>query len=123
MDDMMNLEPLQVESSLGRDWVLLTVRGELDILTSPDLAAILGALVRGGRSQVTVDVSGVRFVDAHGLRVLADCARTLLDRGTFVLACPSPSFRRLLEITDLDRVIPTSDVPPTVVAYHLPLRF
>ena len=123
MADLMTLDPFMIDTSLGREWAVLSVRGELDILTAPDLSNVLAALAHRGRNQIVVDVTAVRFVDARGLAVLAECARSLLDRGSFVVACPSPSFRRLLEITGLDSVVPTSSVPPTITGYNLPLRF
>ncbi len=119
---LMAVGPLEVHTQLGRDWAVLHVRGELDILTSPDLAAILDA-VRQDRRQVAVDLAGVRFVDAHGLRVLLEAARSMLDRGQFAITCPTPLFRRLLAITCLDSEVKLLDERPIIRGYHNPLRF
>lgn len=119
---LMAVAPLEVHTQLGREWAVLNVRGELDILTSPDLAAILEA-VRQDRRQVAVDLAGVRFVDAHGLRVLVEAARTMLDRGQFVITCPTPLFRRLLAVTGLESEVKLLDQRPMVSGYHNALRF
>ncbi|HET6965559.1 MAG TPA: STAS domain-containing protein [Acidimicrobiales bacterium] len=119
---LMAVDPLDVHAQLGQEWAVVNVRGELDILTSPDLAAILDA-VRQNRRQVAVDLAGVRFVDAHGLRVLVEAARTMLDRGQFIITCPTPLFRRLLAITGLESEMKLLDQRPIVSGYHNPLRF
>jgi anti-sigma B factor antagonist len=123
LDGLMAVEPLHVHSELGREWALLSVHGELDIMTSPDLEAILEALIRRGRREIAVDVAGVRFVDAQGLGVLARSARSLAGRGALIVACPSRSFRRLWGITGLDEGIEVRDQRPTVTGFHAPLQY
>lgn len=116
----MSLEALEVHVELGREWVIVAVKGELDILTSPDLAAVLEA-VKGQRTQMVVDMAMVRFVDAHGLRVLAEGA-TAMPEG-FVITCPPPLLRRLLAITGLESAVELRDHRPRVTGYHRALRF
>jgi anti-anti-sigma factor len=86
--------------------VVMTVRGEVDVVTAPILSeAIYRASAAGGR-RVLVDLEHLGFMDARGLRVLAESAGTLADRGgRLVLACPSELVVRLLRLTGLDDMI------------------
>jgi anti-anti-sigma factor len=54
----------------------IALEGELDLATAP---AFEQALARGleSRADITVDLSGCSFIDARGIRVLANSARSL----------------------------------------------
>jgi len=56
--------------------------------------------------RLTVDASGLSFLDSASVRVLVLAARALRGRhGTLVLARPQPVVTRLLEITGADRLL------------------
>jgi anti-anti-sigma factor len=63
----------------GRSAVL-RVRGEIDLLTSADLAAVLDEWLASGAGTVVVDLRDVWFVDCAGMGLLAD-ARCRADRA------------------------------------------
>lgn len=46
------------------------VSGEVDLLTSPRLAAAIASALQGGRPDVVVDLARVEFIDAAGIHVL-----------------------------------------------------
>ncbi len=59
-----------------------------------------------GARLVTVDASGLSFLDSASVRVLVLAARALQGRhGRLVLARPQPVVARLLEITGADRLL------------------
>ena len=53
------------------DALIVTLRGELDAASAPGLAARFDQLLAGRPGQIAVDVSGLTFIDAAGLRTLA----------------------------------------------------
>ncbi|TQM10033.1 STAS domain-containing protein [Pseudonocardia kunmingensis] len=57
------------------DVLVISVRGAVDIPTAPRLAKALDSARRAGPAAVVLDLSGVSFLCAAGLRVLADAAR------------------------------------------------
>lgn len=59
--------PFRIESSVAGGVRRLCVVGELDMATAPELARELD---RAAAAAVTVDLTGVTFIDACGLRVL-----------------------------------------------------
>lgn len=103
----MELIDLDIKLDVLGDDVQVWVRGELDISTSPRLReAMLEVLT--GRSDpfvITLDVSGIQFVDSTGLGVLvAVLKRMRYVGGDLVIRAPNPSLRKLLGLTGLDKV-------------------
>lgn len=93
-----------VRRQLGH--VLVTVAGEIDIATAAQLRDRLAGPADSGQ-HVIVDLGGVGFIDAAGLRVLASAAAQAADRGgSLRLAAARPWVRRVLTLTALDQRIP-----------------
>ena len=93
-----------------RSTVVLHVRGEVDIVSAPELRALLGAVLGTGHTCVVLDLASVSFFDAAGLGVVAQgAARLRAGSGTLTLRSPSPLLRRCLSITHLDEVVLVED--------------
>jgi anti-sigma B factor antagonist len=89
-----------------RRHVLVTVAGEIDVATAAHLRGRLTALPARGRP-VVADLSGVSFIDAAGLGVLASVARQARAQGTSLhVVSPGLRLRRLFIITGLHKLIP-----------------
>lgn len=81
---------------------VIAVRGDLDLTVRDELLPTL-CLFGQMFGDVVVDLSGVLFCDASGLRVLYDVHEHLSDvRGRLILRCAPPLLERLLRLTDLD---------------------
>ena len=94
--------------------VIVTLSGELDIMSAPDLRERLLSLLRPGASRLVIDLSAVRYADASGLTVLVGSQRrAVLLGGALRLAAPQPGVVRVLAVTGLNRHL---DVYPTVQA-------
>jgi anti-sigma B factor antagonist len=79
--------------------------GELDMSTAPQLREELQRLAVGEAPKVTVDLSGLAFVDSTGLSVLITGLKRFRQQGgDMVLRSPTPSTLRVLEITGLTEV-------------------
>jgi anti-anti-sigma factor len=93
------------------------VRGDVDLATSPTLRRIVGAVQTcrqsdAGHGHVVIDLSRVTFLDASGLGVLVEGARTAQRDGlSFALRDPSPCCLRVLEITRLVPVFRIDSAP------------
>lgn len=78
----------------------ISVSGEIDTHTAPSLAAAIAA---ADRRELTLDFSGVEFIDSSGLRVLIQAHRKAAESGgTLRLSNPSAMVRRVLDISGLD---------------------
>jgi anti-anti-sigma factor len=87
---------------------ILRVRGELDILTVPRLAAELNALIRRSDGDVAIDLRGASFIDSAGLHILLNAHRRLsrASRRLSVI-CRDGPVKRVIELA---RLLDTLDV-------------
>jgi len=98
--------------SIGREpvagAVLVTIAGELDMLTTPRLrAAVSGALEEAGGEPVVLDLTEVTFLGSHGLAALVEAVRRAERRGgplRIVVDNARPVIRPI-ELTGLDDVL------------------
>lgn len=89
-----------------RGWSVVEIDGELDVCCVPRLREVLA---RAG-SRVVLDLSGVTFIDASGLGVLAAAADRASRRGGAVrVVGASRQVSWLVDLTRLDRVLPRVD--------------
>lgn len=84
-----------------RDGDTITVSGELDLATAPELRALLDAIQ--GSDTVTVDLDATTFVDSQGLATLT-AAKQRLDEGLRIINARN-NVRRVFEITNLDTML------------------
>jgi anti-anti-sigma factor len=94
-------------TALENSTTLVSVCGDVDIVASPTLRRLLAAMEtsrhRGATDgRIVIDLSRVTLLDASGISVLMEAARTADRNGhALVLRNPSPSCMRVLEITRL----------------------
>lgn len=80
----------------------IRVRGELDILTAPRLAAHLDTILRQPRGDVVVDLREVDFIDSAGLHVLLNAQRRLIRRSRRLsVICGPGAVRHVIELARL----------------------
>lgn len=90
---------------------VITVHGELDIATCPDLAAAL-ALQAAHRRSILLDMRGVEFLDSIGLRLLLHGReRAALDGVSFELMT-SEAVDHTLETVGLSGFFVCRPAPP-----------
>lgn len=81
----------------------ITVRGELDLSTSPQLASAISEAAASGPDTVTLDLGSITFIDSSALRVLVNAGRELSSSGKTLLIGPrSTVVSRVLAMTSLD---------------------
>jgi anti-sigma B factor antagonist len=79
---------------------VLSVSGELDIATAPELCARLDASRTTRRPRMLVDLTDVDFCDSTGLRALLGAASEVRAHGgRFAIVCaPAGGVARLLDV-------------------------
>jgi len=100
------LDPFGIRVDVEGSSVVVRVSGELDMASSPLLAAVLAGFAASGPGAVVVDLSDVTFVDTRSVGVIA-AAHERLGFGSvgLTIRAPSPVARRLLELVGLTRLI------------------
>ncbi|GIH74005.1 hypothetical protein Plo01_04340 [Planobispora longispora] len=88
---------------------LVTVAGELDITTRPELCARVEHLLGTRPGTLVLDLGAVTFIDARGLSALVVLRRHAIEMGTrLLLSRVSPPVRSILGMTGLSRSFPVS---------------
>jgi anti-sigma B factor antagonist len=84
---------------------VLSVRGEIDVSTAPELRDRLLSVAAEGYSKVVVDLSQVSFLDSTALGVLVSgLKRFRAAGGDLLLVVTGRSVSKVLEITGLVEV-------------------
>jgi anti-sigma B factor antagonist len=95
-----------VEHRRFGDRAVVTVSGELDIATVPQLYAVLAIAVGPRPAALWIDLSATTFIDSSGLHALFEARRRF--GGALAIICP-PRVRRVFEIVGLDTTVPLYD--------------
>ncbi|MEI6253705.1 MAG: STAS domain-containing protein [Mycobacteriaceae bacterium] len=90
--------------------VVLSPEGRLNMVAAPDLREQLHGLVRGGNTRLVVDLSGVETIDSSGLGALISGLKAARQGGGDLrISSPSEQAMAVLELTNLNRVLRTSE--------------
>lgn len=93
---------------------VVTMAGEIDMLTAPYFRALVDKALSTGAGTVTVNLGGVTFMDARGLTVLVGAAQQLNNTGRqLVVQASAAPIRRLFEITHLTESLGVEVPRPT----------
>jgi anti-anti-sigma factor len=89
---------LEVHSK--EDTAVVTVRGELDLASSPALVDELERATSSGAALVIADLTQLEFMDSTGLSVLVRAHHRARETGQrFAVVNGSPQVQRLLSLT------------------------
>jgi anti-sigma B factor antagonist len=83
----------------------VTIRGRITVSNSGEMRAALGEALRAKPASVSLDLSGVSYLDTSGLATLIEAARIARKQGTrLILSGMHDQPRYFFEITQLDRL-------------------
>jgi anti-sigma B factor antagonist len=100
------------ERPLARDTTVVSVEGDLDLASAPDLKWALGDLQASGARHVVIDLAKVSFIDSTALGVLVGAQRALDEGIRMAISCKEENVLRIFELTGLDcmfEIVPTLD--------------
>ena len=106
----MNHTPFEVKvGEIEHGVRTISVRGELDLSTAPELEGPLEQALDDGHGSVLVDLASCEFIDSTGIALIVR-AWQRLDSGedgrALVICSDNEQVRRVLEITGLELSIP-----------------
>jgi anti-sigma B factor antagonist len=112
MSDPQQIDPAGFAGDLDVDvdrrderLAVLSVRGEIDALTTPRLEAELDRLLAELPELLVLDLSGVTFLASSGLAVLIRAAQVIGEHGRRLrLVVETRAVRRPLQITGSDQL-------------------
>ncbi|MBD0746353.1 STAS domain-containing protein [Streptomyces sp. CBMA152] len=94
---------LMVNETEQGGWAVVCVRGELDLVTAPQVRQAVHEAVAAGRRDLVLDLSGVLFCDSSGVGVLIASRRLIRScQGRLRLILPA---RGAVEGSHVNRVL------------------
>jgi anti-anti-sigma factor len=98
----------QLDEQLEDGWLLLRLRGELDLASAPVLAERLSR-IQNEHARVRLDLSRLEFIDSSGLHVLIQAATEAADDGRALQVDPelAPIVRQMFELVGVDSLLVT----------------
>ncbi|MBN2309059.1 MAG: STAS domain-containing protein [Candidatus Hydrogenedentes bacterium] len=101
---------LEIDEREGDGAFIVTVSGEVDLYSSPELRRAVTQAVAKRTGTVAVDLRGVQYMDSSGVATLVEGLRAVADTGTgFVLVAPSQPVVKVLQLARLDAVFDIRD--------------
>ena len=95
----------------------MTVSGEVDVYTAPQLRSALEERIAAGQTALIVDLEDVGFLDSTGLGVLVGRLKAVKKvDGWLRVVCTNERILRLFGITGLDQVLPIHDTVDAALA-------
>ena len=93
------------DRKVDEDTHVVSVTGEIDLFTAPELKAALVEAIDAGRTRVVVDLTGTTFLDSTALGVLIGAVKRLRSRdGVLTIVNTDANIAKTFEITGLDQI-------------------
>ncbi|HET7579378.1 MAG TPA: STAS domain-containing protein [Bacillales bacterium] len=97
---------LDIEHSESDGMHQLSVAGEIDAYTAPQLREELLPLTEKEETTISVDLSGVHYMDSTGLGIFVAALKSSKKHGSSLeLKGMTPRVKRLFDITGLAEII------------------
>lgn len=106
---------LDLSTRQASEATVITVTGELDVLTARRLMPELDDIVRRAKDDAVIDLSDAEFIDSFGLTVLLNTQIRLARQGrTLTVICGDGPVRRAIEFA---RLLEPLGVVPSLTEY------
>jgi anti-sigma B factor antagonist len=100
---------LQLATRREGDAAVVSVGGDVDNDTAPQLRQAITTAFGDGADRVVIDLTATDFLDSSGLGALVGASKEHAGQGELVLVCPRPQLRKLFEISRLNEVFQIYD--------------
>jgi len=111
----MSVTDFRISSAhLADDAYILSIAGEVDLFTAPQLEEELSELTAAGARRIVVDLAGAAFIDSTVLGVLLKTLTRLDARGGDLVLVSSD--RRILKVFEITGLVRVFRIEPTLTA-------
>ena len=102
---------MKIETDKSADEVLVTIEGDIDLYSSPELRKVVLAAAKKATAGVGVHLGGVSYMDSSGVATLVECLRSAKENDkSFTLIAPSHAVMKVLELGRLDSIFEVRSV-------------
>ncbi len=119
---MASAVPAFAGAVIAEDFLVISLRGDLDIAAITPLREWLLALAERATRTIVLDVADVTFVESSALGMFVGVHKRVRERGhAFVIANSTGRMARTIELTALHRAIPVAFVETPVRPWERPI--
>lgn len=112
-----------VHDSGPEPYTLLELAGEADIVSSATLHRVLEAETSKRPSLLVIEMSGLRYMDSAALQAIVRANRVLgAGGGRLALVSPHDNVARVLQMTEVDQLVPVYGSLAEAVPARLPAQ-
>ncbi|GAA4909963.1 STAS domain-containing protein [Stackebrandtia albiflava] len=105
---------LILSTATAGELTVVSVTGEIDMYTAPQLRGYLTELLAEGVTRLAIDVNGVDFCDSTGLGVFIGTLRRLREvGGSLIIVCAREQMLKIFQLTGLQKVFDIRPQLPT----------
>jgi anti-sigma B factor antagonist len=109
-------QEFRIEDRIDRGLPIISVVGEIDVATAPQLRESLHEVIAQDRATVALDLLAVTFLDSTALGVLVGGLKRCRELGgELYIVVTDPRLKKIFEITGLNEVFPIVDSLADVV--------
>lgn len=90
-----------IETKREDNTLYITLEGELNTASAPDLEAALVEEVKDDDT-VIFDMTELSYITSAGLRIIVSCYKQTVDNGALILRDVNEDVREIFEVTGLD---------------------
>jgi anti-sigma B factor antagonist len=95
---------LKITDTIHGDIIIVTLDGELDIYTSPQLREHLAALITSGEKRIAIDMNECGYLDSSGLGVIVGALKKIRrNNGQLDIICTTERVLTVFRITGLTK--------------------
>ena len=109
LPEALAVDRIAIETEHSPQGVRLLLRGDLDLATAREFEHRLEEASRNTRGAITVDLTGLSFLDSRGLRAILGAQELCDERGCRLTVIAGEQAQRLFELTGLSERLPLAD--------------
>jgi len=96
---------VRIEADKTADETIITVEGDIDLYSSPELRKVVLKAVPKAAIGVGIHLGGITYMDSSGVATLVEGLRSAKEHGkAFTLIAPSTAVVKVLELARLDSI-------------------
>ncbi|KWT91021.1 MAG: STAS domain-containing protein [Nitrospirota bacterium] len=96
---------MKIETAAHSDYTVISIAGEIDMYSSPELRDTLLALVKKKAATVIVNLKDVKYIDSSGIATFVEALKKMLAyKGKFKMAQVPDRVMEIFNFSKLDKV-------------------
>ena len=107
--EAMAVDRIAIETEHSPQGVRLLLRGDLDLATAREFEHRMDEASRKTPPAITVDLTGLSFLDSRGLRAILGAQQLCDERGCRLTVIAGEQAQRLFDLTGLSERLPLAD--------------